>query len=90
MPALRDVVHAVMRIYMAGGVSGNLKPFWKHVSAMLQQGYEYREAFDISMRVFLAGVESRHWIQEGYADFSRGSGVAAPTKPENIRGGSDE
>jgi hypothetical protein len=76
-----------MRIYMAGGVSGNLKPFWKHVSAMLQQGYEYREAFDISMRVFLAGVESRHWIQEGYAGLSGGPELASFTGTKNIRGG---
>ena len=61
-----------MLIFMAGGVSGNLKPFWKHVAALMQQGYEYREAFDLAMKIFLAGVESRHWIQVGYADLSRG------------------
>ena len=87
MPALRDVVHAVMKIYMAGGVSGNLKPFWKCVSVMLQRGYEYREAFDIAMKIFLAGVESRHWIQEGYADISCRSERSASYGLRNIRGG---
>ena len=76
-----------MLLYMAGGVSGNLKPFWRYCSQMLKQGYDYRTAFDEAMKIFLAGVESRHWIQEGYADLSRRSGVATPTVPENIRGG---
>ena len=62
-----------MKIYLAGGVSGNLKPFWKIVSAKLREGLEYREAFDFAMQVFLAGTESRRWILEGYADLSRGN-----------------
>ena len=55
-----------MRIYLAGGVSGNLKPFWRLVSQKLSQGMEYREAFDESMRIFLlvqkkyAGLPSRN------------------------------
>ena len=50
-----------MRIYMAGEVSGNLKPFWKNVSARLAHGKQ--EAFDEAMKIFLAGGESRHWLQ---------------------------
>lgn len=62
-----------MKIYMAGGVSGNLKPFWRILSAMLQQGIEYHEAFDEAMKIFLAGGETRHWIQEGYTGVSCGN-----------------
>lgn len=76
-----------MLIYMAGGVSGNLKPFWKYVSAMLQKGVEYREAFDTGMKIFLAGVESRHWIQEGYADLSCGDEWFAQDSRRIVRGG---
>lgn len=76
-----------MRIFMAGGVSGNLKPFWRYVSTLLLQGMDYREAFDAAMKVFLAGGESRHWIQEGYAGLSRGPELASPPVPGNIRGG---
>lgn len=46
---------------MAGGVSGNLKPFWKNVSARLAHGKQ--EAFDEAMKIFLVGGESRHWLQ---------------------------
>lgn len=40
-----------------------------------------------SVKLYLAGVESRHWIQEDYADISRREEWATPVKPENIRGG---
>ena len=77
-----------MKIYMAGGVSGNLKPFWKCVSAMVAQGVEYHEAFDRAMKIFLAGVDrdSHRQVFE-YANLSRGSGLVAPIGAENIRGG---
>lgn len=56
-----------MILYMAGGVSGNLKPFWKMVAELTAKGMEYREAFDCAMKSFLAGVNGRRWIIENYA-----------------------
>lgn len=44
-----------MILYMAGGVSGNLKPLWKMVAELTVKGMEYREAFDYAMKLFLAG-----------------------------------
>lgn len=87
MPSLWNVVYAVMLIFMAGGVSGNLKPFWRYVSALLSQGMDYREAFDAAMKVFLAGGESRHWIMEGYADISCRNERHTSNSGLDIRGG---
>lgn len=61
-----------MRIYLAGGVSGNLKPFWRIVAAMMSQGMSYEEAFDKAMKIYLAGGESRHWIMANYAGIEGG------------------
>ena len=61
--ALRGMVCAgEMKIYMAGGVSGNLKPYWKQLSSYLSFGCKYTEACDEAMKVFLAGGEGRHRI----------------------------
>ena len=40
-----------------------------------------------AVKLYLAGVESRHWIQEDYAGISRRAELATSVKPENIRGG---
>lgn len=53
-----------MIIYMAGGVSGNLKPFWSDVSELLNSGATFEKAKREAMQIFLAGGESRHWIQD--------------------------
>lgn len=39
---------------MAGGIDGNLKPFWNVVCALLKDGYSYQEAKEAAMKVFLA------------------------------------
>lgn len=49
-----------MIIYLAGGVSGNLKPAWKAMSNVSTNGFV--EA--LINEGFLAGGESRHWIHD--------------------------
>lgn len=44
-----------MRLFMAGGVSGNLKPFWKDTCQRMKEGQTFASATDESMQTFLAG-----------------------------------
>ena len=44
----------VMKIYLAGGISANLNPFFRSYCKTKDEG--------LSMKIFLAGGESRHWI----------------------------
>lgn len=53
-----------MRLFLAGGISGNLFPYWKTV-AKLMVGQPITEAQEEAMKLFLAGGERRHWLQEG-------------------------
>lgn len=53
-----------MRIFLAGGVSGNLKPFWKDTCSLMKNGKTFKEAKEDAMRIFMAGGESRHWIAD--------------------------
>lgn len=53
-----------MRIYLAGGVSGNLYPYWKRLVAEEKSGKQEAEARETAMKIFLAGGESRHWVHE--------------------------
>lgn len=78
-----------MKIYMAGGVSGNLKPFWKMVSSLLSKGWKYDDAFNYAMKLFLAGTESRHWILKDYADLYGRDERNTQDSCLNIRGGAD-
>lgn len=51
-----------MRMYMAGGVSGNLKPFWSGTRKLVQEGRGFEDATEESMRLFLAGQNGMHRI----------------------------
>lgn len=42
-----------MKLYLAGGVSANLKSIWSKIT---------------NMKLFLAGGESRHWIYENIGE----------------------
>lgn len=42
-----------MKVFLAGGVSANLKPIWSSI---------------VNMKLFLAGGESRHWIYDNIGD----------------------
>ena len=53
-----------MILYMAGGVSGNLKPLWKETCRRMAVGQTLTNATEDAMKIFLAGGESRHWIQD--------------------------
>lgn len=53
-----------MRLFLAGGITGNLFPYWKNV-AKLMVGKPITEAQEEGMKLFLAGGERRHWLQEG-------------------------
>jgi len=59
-----------MIIYLAGGVSGNLKPAWKN---MARGGQITSTAFIEALRneSFLGGGESRHWIQDELLKISK-------------------
>lgn len=46
-----------MILYMAGGVSGNLAPFWR---VLAREKISKTQA----MRLFLASAESRHWVND--------------------------
>ena len=53
-----------MRMFLAGGITGNLNPFWRCLSQKLKTGQEFKIAGEEAMRIFLAGGESRHWIHD--------------------------
>ena len=46
---------------MAGGISGNLKPFWSDVSKRIRQGGTFDQAKDESMKLFLV---SQAWFRQ--------------------------
>lgn len=48
--------------YMAGGVSGNLKPFWNETAKKLMEGNDIKKASEDSMKIFLAGTASRPYV----------------------------
>lgn len=50
-----DGVNEFMKIFMAGGITGNLKPFWKDTCEHMKNGASYEEATEEGMKVFLAG-----------------------------------
>lgn len=52
----------LMKIYMAGAVSANLKPLWTGICKRSLQEHVITEKD--KMQVFLAGGESRHWIHD--------------------------
>ena len=67
MPSLRRVVYAMI-LYMAGGVSGNLKPLWKEACKRIKEGQTFTNATEDAMKIFLAGGETRHWIHDSLLD----------------------
>ena len=60
-----------MILYMAGGVSGNLKPLWKETCQRMAKGQAFTNATEDAMKIFLAGGESRHWIQDELLEFQK-------------------
>ena len=42
-----------MRLFMAGGISGNLKPFWSDVSKRIGRGEDIDQAKEEAIRAFL-------------------------------------
>lgn len=59
----------LMRIFMAGGISGNLKPFWSDAGKRIEQGESFRNATESAMKVFLAGGHINGKYQQ-YKDYS--------------------
>ena len=69
-------------------MQGNLKPMWHIVCALMDKGFDFDTALTKAMQVYLAGVESRHWIQkELYADIPCGHELPSPDRYGNIEGG---
>ncbi len=60
-----------MKLFMAGGVSGNLKPFWKETCRRMAEGRTLTNATEDAIKIFLAGGESRHWIQDELLEFQK-------------------
>ena len=48
-----------MRLFMEGGVSGNLKPFWKNTCQRMKEGESFNTATEESMKIFLAGGQQQ-------------------------------
>lgn len=55
-----------MKIFMAGGIAGNLNPLWGNVCKQISKGNTFEQAVRESMKVFLAGVAP--WRSEGLYD----------------------
>ena len=49
-----------MKIYLAGGVSGNLNGYWKSYMKLDIAGIESRKWILENMKIFLAGNEGNH------------------------------
>lgn len=50
-----------MIIFMAGGVSGNLKPLWKDTCQRMRDGETFQKATEDAMKVFLVG---QNWFDQ--------------------------
>lgn len=61
-----------MRMFLAGGVTGNLTGFWLQSSELLKEGYSWENAVDLGMQIFLAGGEGRHWLHDNLVQFTDG------------------
>lgn len=75
-----------MKLYMAGGVTANLNPFWKETCKRMEQGQTYENATEDSMRIFLAGGESRHWIQDELLETQKKNGAEMQVFIAGIQG----
>lgn len=53
-PEIRRGGGTDMKLYLAGGIQANLKPYWRELLASGDRA--------ASMKIFLAGAESRQWI----------------------------
>lgn len=70
-----------MRIYMAGGVSGNLKPFF---SAVSRSGKFDLESAEDEMKIFLAGYSSRKYVLTGGTDVKVFLAGVAPPRSDGL------
>ena len=50
-----------MKIFMAGGITGNLKPFWSDVSKRIAKGEKIENAEEEAMQCFLVGQQ---WLKQ--------------------------
>ena len=53
-----------MILYLAGGVSGNLKPLFHSTGQSLDKGNGIKKALVDGMHIFLAGLGGRYWIPD--------------------------
>lgn len=52
---IKQGAKAAMRLFMAGGVSGNLNPLWKESCRRMAEGQPFTNATEDAMKIFLAG-----------------------------------
>lgn len=59
-----------MKLFMAGGVSGNLKPFWKDTIDIMNEGGNFKNAAGEAMQIFLAGghINGKYQQIKDYAE----------------------
>ena len=79
-----------MRIFLAGGVTGNLNPAWKVMSRTeitpngFIRGLQDANFLDKSMNIFLAGLNGRREML--YPDILRGTNENIPCGERDIPG----
>lgn len=61
---LMEGSYAAMKVFMAGGITGNLNPLWRGVSKRIANGESLLEASEKEMRVFMADAHTRPWVYE--------------------------
>lgn len=52
---IKQGAKAAMRLFMAGGVSGDLNPLWKESCRRMAEGQPFTNATEDAMKIFLAG-----------------------------------
>lgn len=50
-----------MRMYLAGGIGGNLKPMWSRTAARIEAGQSYENAAETSLREYSGGEARQDW-----------------------------
>lgn len=50
-----------MRMYLAGGIGGNLKPMWSRTAARIEAGQSYENAAETSLREYSGGETRQDW-----------------------------
>lgn len=75
-----------MRIFMAGGVSGNLKPFFKSFIEIYNKTKDINSAERKAMKIFMAGLGGRYWIPQKMKEEAENASFFGRGRPVEKRG----